>query len=630
MKFKIFILLIIGLSFNFVLSQTLDDYQELKRLYEESQNMKMQEGAEVLGTEEVIGSVPLEAESIINKQITKDTDELNKYFGYDFLTLRDTIPFWPNYSSPENYILGPGDNIEISLWGLAQLNKTYILNRDGNIYDSSVGIIQLGGKSLNEARQHLKDRFYTKIESLKGKNPTTFMNVTLGELKSINVHFVGNVKIPGIHILNPMSTVIHGLVQAGGVEITGSLRSIHLKRNGKLFEEIDLYNYLLTGDNSNNIILQNDDIIVVPNRESLVEVIGEVYNPGIFETLPNESIADVISYSGGLKPQSYYKASVKRLIPHHSRKPGDLPFEFKSVDLNDLVDIDVLNSDVIEINALSDVDRTVSITGQVKNPGTYQLTETMTLKDLLFLCGGVEDPEYLKSMHDKILIVRIDEKNNDEILIYKSIKRVLDDAEENNFQLNDKDMVIIYSNIKYQDQKLVKVRGEVNIPGSIYFKYDNPTLDYALEESGGITNYGYMPGLTIYRDNKKVIWDNNKTVLQNGDSIHVPLKPLAVEVRGNVYNPGYVQYKKGRSVRNYIESAGGRTSNASRRDILVTYPNGEVHTTHIFPRKVIDGSIITVNAKPEREVFDFSEFIKETISITSSLALTYIAITRLK
>ena len=159
----------------------------------------------------------------IDDEISGDESGL-KHFGYDFFTRRDTVAFWESLPTPANYLLGSGDELVISLWGETQVRETYIISRDGNIYDEKVGLLNLTGKSIIEARQYLKDQYGRIYATLNGKKATTFIDVSLGQLRSINVNFVGQVKYPGVYPIHPFSTVITGLIQAGGVDTTGSLR----------------------------------------------------------------------------------------------------------------------------------------------------------------------------------------------------------------------------------------------------------------------------------------------------------------------------------------------------------------------------------------------------------------------
>jgi len=179
---------------------------------------------------------------------------VSKHFGYDIFVQRDSIALMPNVSIPDYYILGPGDKIEIALWGSAQLYEVLMIDRDGNIFDQNIGKVALVGKTLKEARKILKNRFSQKYSSIKGDYPSSFISITLTDIKSINVHYTGYVELPGLHIISPLSTVITGLYQSGGVNTSGTLRNIQIIRNSDLFKEIDIYDYLLKGDLRSEII----------------------------------------------------------------------------------------------------------------------------------------------------------------------------------------------------------------------------------------------------------------------------------------------------------------------------------------------------------------------------------------
>ena len=231
----------------------------------------------------------------------KDSElDLSNYFGYNFFVERDTISFWENLPVPENYILGPGDEVIVSLWGETLLRNKYIISRDGNIYDDKVGMIALTGKTISEAEKYLKTQFGRIYATLIAKSQSTFMDVTLGTLKSINVNFVGQLKYPGVYPLHPFSNVITGLIQVGGVDTTGTLRKIQINRNGKIHSQVDLYEFIIKGGLSNNIQLRDQDVVIVPPRQSYITIDSAVVNPGIYESIKGESIYDIISVAGGL------------------------------------------------------------------------------------------------------------------------------------------------------------------------------------------------------------------------------------------------------------------------------------------------------------------------------------------
>jgi len=216
--------------------------------------------------------VPREAQIIPYSEDIDSTDVKQMYFGYNFFVKRDTIKFWENLPTPQNYLLGPGDELTVSLWGQTQLRQNYTISREGKIYDEKVGLLNLTGKTIEEAEKYFLNQFGRVYSTLKTSNPSTYMDVSMGKLKSINVNFVGEINYPGVYPVHPFSTVITGLIQIGGIDTTGSLRNIQIKRNNKVVAEVDLYDYLLKGNFPKDIQLRNQDIVVVPSRSSTIKI----------------------------------------------------------------------------------------------------------------------------------------------------------------------------------------------------------------------------------------------------------------------------------------------------------------------------------------------------------------------
>ena len=149
---------------------------------------------------------------------------INEFFGYKFFTNRDTVTFFNNLPAPPNYIIGPGDELRISIWGETQIRQTYIVSKEGTIYDEKVGLIRIVGKNLTQTEKYLKSQFSRVYSTMKGSSPSTFFDVSLGRLGFINVNFVGGLKFPGIYPIHPFSNLIMGIIHAGGIDTTASLR----------------------------------------------------------------------------------------------------------------------------------------------------------------------------------------------------------------------------------------------------------------------------------------------------------------------------------------------------------------------------------------------------------------------
>ncbi|MBT4662829.1 MAG: hypothetical protein HOC18_13125, partial [Candidatus Marinimicrobia bacterium] len=260
-KYKHIVYVLFVSAFVLGYGQSIQELQKLKGDYEKFQKGQNQLQLPTAIDRGVDPTAGLPRQAQITPYQPMGVDEIMEnegleYFGYGFFTRRDEVAFWENLPTPANYYLGPGDELVISLWGETQLRETYTISRDGKIYDAKVGLLNLTGKSIREARQYLKDQYGRIYATIKGKTPTTFIDVSLGELRAINVNFVGEVQYPGVYPVHPFSTVITGLIQAGGVDITGSLRTIQVKRDGEVVTVVDLYDYLLKGNLPDNIQLR--------------------------------------------------------------------------------------------------------------------------------------------------------------------------------------------------------------------------------------------------------------------------------------------------------------------------------------------------------------------------------------
>ena len=233
--------------------------------------------------------------------VLSDSSMRLKYFGYDYFIKRDSVYFTNNEHVGNDYILGSGDEVLITMWGAAELNTKKMINKNGNIFIDNVGQIKLAGKKFQEAYSIIKNKFALKYSTIKSSRPTTFIDVNIGKLNPINLHLLGSVNIPGTHLVHPNSSIISSLIQAGGIDTTGSLRQIQLIRNSKIITQLDLYNYLINGTAGNNLKVRNGDIILVPNRKNVVSMTGEIYRERHFEIKKGENLSDILRMAGGVK-----------------------------------------------------------------------------------------------------------------------------------------------------------------------------------------------------------------------------------------------------------------------------------------------------------------------------------------
>ena len=639
--------------------QSVQELQRLKADYEKFQKGQKQVQLPV-GVDDGIDpltGLPKEAQvtpyEFEEDLLYEKEDEGLKHFGYDFFTQRDTVKFWENLPTTANYLLGAGDELVISLWGETQLRETYIISRDGKIYDEKVGLLNMTGKTMDDARQYLKSQFSRIYATLNGKKASTFIDVSLGELRAINVNFVGEVQYPGVYPVHPFSTVITGLIQAGGVDTTGSLRNIQIKRNGKVAATVDLYGYLLKGNLPESIQLRDQDIVVIPIRGSTVEIDSAIVNPGIYEGIAGETVFDLIQYAGGLTADAADNIGLSRIKPMGERT-SEGAYEGHYVNIENAKLIPIQNGDRIAVRHLFHENLLVEIIGQVKVPGVYHYYKGMTLKALLALGGGFEDSTFWKSVyHDQAEIIRRDPESRYESVIKVNLADIYNENGEKDILLQNLDRVVIHANLNYFEKDNIYVNGEVNIPGAYPLVSDKETLQSILSRAGNLTSKALKNGISIYRDKKyfevispqsevllsakdakndakdaknaknakvRVAWQNESITLMPGDSVVVKESTGTVNVSGQVYNPGLIEFRRGKALRHYINSAGGVTEMGNRKSIIVVYANGVVSPSKWYSRpRVEDGATIIVNEKAPEDPFDVTQFATNWTSIVSSM-----------
>jgi len=636
-KHIVYFLLVNSLTFGF--GQSMQELNKLRADYEKLKKGQVQTQVPGEATETIdpATGLPRQAQIFPYEPIDEErvsSEESSKHFGYDFFTRRDSIAFWENLPTPANYLLGPGDELIVSLWGETQLRETYTISREGKIYDEKVGILVLSGNTIYEAKQYLKSQFGRVYATLNGRSPSTFMDVSLGELRSINVNFVGQVKYPGVYPIHPFSTVITGLIQAGGVDTTGSLRKIKIKRDEKLLNTVDLYDYFLEGSISANIQLRDQDIVVVPPRTSVITIDSAIVKEGIYEGLPGETVFDLIQYAGGLTHDASGTIGVRRVKSRDRRKNG-IVHEAHYLDIDNAKLIPAQSGDQISVRHLLYEFQQVIIIGQVKVPGIYHYYEGMTLNELIALGGGFNDSTFWKSVyHDQAEIIRRSPKSRYDEVIPVDLNDVFINGKD--VPLQNLDRVVIHANVNYFEKDHVQILGEVNVPGSYPLIMDNESLQSIIDRIGGYTSQAMKDGISIYRKKKyfssdvndakddtsmvRVAWQNESVTLMPGDSIVVKESPGAVNITGHVYNPGLIEFRRGKGLNYYIDAAGGVTEEGNKKNIIVVYANGVVSPKKFLSSpKIEDGATIIINEKPSSEPFDPTEFASTTLSLLSSL-----------
>ena len=579
-------------------------------------------------------SVDSELDNIPNPVIISATEDIitseENYFGYNYL--RKDISFFDNVPTPADYKLGPGDEIIISLWGENNFRERVTLNKDGMIYYENIGFINLSNNTLESAEMLLTEELSRIYSTLKdANNPTTLM-LELGQLKSINIYFSGHIENPGIHLVHPFSDIFSAIVQAGGVNNNGSLRTVQLIRNNQIINTVDFYSFFMNGKNTfSDIKLIDGDVIHIPNVKNRISISGQVNRPSTYELLSNESVSDIITYASGFTSDASSTLILNQIIPINERKSDDNARTSISINFKNKESITLNDGDTINVPSISNVDSEVIVYGRVKSPGKYPGVNT-TLKNVLDIAGGFDDPLFRKTIReDEILILRQDSDQfyGEEILVsYK-------DADQFNLVPNDK--VFVYEDINLKNSFTYRVEGEVFKPGTYPFGSKSITVREALALAGGLTELSSVRNLTVNQeitqldeDGKEVTFSEtvNNVNLDfeigiNSVIIASPIENI-VRIEGNVYNPGLVTHVKGLTLPRYIELAGGYKPDSLRRKVHIKRANGNIdrsgRITLGVGKRIYPGDTIVVPVNPDPQDFDITNFIADLSTTLANIA----------
>lgn len=526
-------------------------------------------------------------------------------FGYEVF---ETSKFQPDtlYGpvSPD-YVVGPGDEVIVNVWGEVEFRYTATVGRDGFIDIPKVGPISVNGLNLGELRERIFDglsRAYPGI-SRDPTRVTTFVEVSLGRLKPIRIFVIGEVKRPGAYFMSAASTPLNALYMAGGPLPTGSLRRIEVIRRGKVVATLDLYGYLLKG-HIEEVKLQTDDTILVPPVGRRVWLAGRVHRPAIYELRPGEGLKELLDIAGGPEPDAYLgKVQVDRIVEHRERKVVDVDF---AEALASGRKVELYDGDVVLIpQVLGRRENVVKVSGPVRRPGLYQWREGMRVRDLILEAEGVWEEAFMRRAD----IIRTRPDLTKEIISFDLEKALRGDGEEN-LELRKLDEVVVYSVHTFREEEYVTIDGSVKRPGR-YELLENMTLKDLIVMAGGLRDTAYKlraevsrvdpdevgperPAEIIFVDidddySKEANWGNFK--LRNFDTVFIRPnpnwhEPRNVTVLGEVTFPGtYTLQRPDERLSEVIARAGGLKETA--------YPEGVM-----FVRR---GSRIAVDLKKALE-----------------------------
>lgn len=388
-------------------------------------------------------------------------EEESDLFGYDFFN-NPTISFTPNLNlaTPVNYQLGPGDEILIDIWGAAESNYQLEVGREGAIHIENIGPVYVSGLTVAKAKTKITSylkKIYSGIGASNDSYNKIHADISLAGVRTVQVNIIGEVKVPGTYSLSAMSTVLNALYAAGGPSENGTFRTIKLIREGKPYKEFDIYKYLIEGSEEGNELLRDQDVIIIKPYENKIIVAGEVKRPGVYEVKEGESVKDLVDYFSGFTANAYKN----RLL---LERVNGLQKEVHEIDLKNQSKFLLHDGDSINVGRVIDrYENRVSINGAVYREGNYQLTEGLTLAELIEKAEGIKEDAFL----DRGIIYRTVDGVREEVVPF-SVQNILDKT--SNVVLKREDSIQVYGKESLREAYTVSIDGAVNNPIEIVYR----------------------------------------------------------------------------------------------------------------------------------------------------------------
>ncbi len=557
-------------------------------------------------------------------------------FGYNiFSTSPTAFETSLNVPVPANYVVGPGDEIIITMWGETQLERTLTVSKEGNIYIPDVGLINVNGLSIQGLKQKLFNilsKTYSSLNVSANGEARTNLDVSTGTLRTIKVYVLGEVTKPGGYTLPSLSTSFTALYYSGGPTLNGSLRNVKILRNGQTISVIDLYDYLTKGDKSTDVRLEDGDIIFIPPVGKRVALAGQVFRPAVYELKQGDMLKDLIAYAGGLDFNAYFgRVHIERVIPFDQR--NEFTNNIMDIDLNFPTVNDLRNSnyvledgDVVNILRINNKpENRVTIKGSVRKPGVYELSSNiMTVRDLIYKADSLS-PDAFK---EKAILTRTLPNEKQEVINF-NLNNALSGEASDNLVLKNRDVVEIFSIERFYPSRTVTIAGAVKYPGN-YKRYQNMTLTDLIILAGGLSDSATTKDIEITRmdTTKPTIfadkfilslpenyWDNQISksfFLADYDRVLIKRDPTkvfnqTVSVSGEVKFPGsYTLLYEGEKIYDLVKRAGKFKSTAYTEGMYLYRKN----TVFTNTQKIIIPDTVKSKIK-DIPIYDRDAFNKE-------------------
>src|SRR5438132_1806660 len=562
----------------------------------------------------------------------------------------DDVPVGPDY------VMGPGDDVTINVWGAVDSTLVRTVDRNGRIVLPKVGDLRIWGLTFAQADRLIRDELARYFRGFQ-------TSVTMGRLRTVNVYVVGEVCQPGVFTLSSLSTVTNALFSAGGPTKLGSLREVRLIRNGYQVARLDLYDFLQRGDRTRDYRLESGDTIFVPPIGDVVAVAGEVKRPAIYEVRTDTRLADVVTMAGGVTPTSYLKrVQVVRALPSSERVTLDVDLTGYYLKGDEASNPPVNGGDLVLVHRSDPrIYNTVKVEGAVKYPGAYELKPMMRISQLL-----PEEKLLPEAQAERVEIARRRADLSLEIVAVNLKKAWSGDADAD-LLLKPLDEVTVRTELKAA--RTITLTGQIVRPG-VYPVAEGERLSSVLERAGGYTDRAFLKGAVFTRASLRKIeqeqLDNflkaqeqrilstastvtigaekeevaaqqqaiqarremlrllatkvvvgrmvvhletpdrlkgtgDDVVLIEGDTLEVPEPPQSVLVIGSVRNSTSVQYRPGADAEYYINRVGGFAKEADKKETHIVRADGSAISSFTNIRTVEPGDSIIVPPKAEEK-----------------------------
>ena len=423
---------------------------------------------------------------------TREPNALLRQFGYDLFT-RVPTTFAPVTDVPvgPDYVIGPGDNLNILLWGGVQEGHQLEVNRNGAVALPRLGVIQVWGLTLDQVQRLLQQRFSEFYTDFR-------LAVTLGKLRTMLVYVVGEVRQPGAYTVSSLSTIINALFASGGPTKNGSLRRIQLVRQGRQIHTLDLYDFLLRGNKSQDTALQSGDTILVPLIGPVAGVAGNVKRPAIYELDPGMTLQRLLELAGGVTALGYLqRVQVERPVANERKMVVDVDLSTSRPKAapTDLWKTRIADGDLVRIFAiLTTLENAVQLEGHTVRPGRYELKPDMRLRDVLTSYTVLLPEPYLEYGE----IVRYIGADMRRTVVPFNLGALLAGDPDQNLALQPQDIVRVFARADFVDPPQVRISGLVHRPG-LYPLTEGLRVGDLVFRAGNVLKFAYLERAELTR-----------------------------------------------------------------------------------------------------------------------------------